>query len=168
MPSFFDDPGSDEDGSLPVSSRAMPPPRRQFAVNAEASSSRHESLGHDPLAGGGRGSRSFMSRLSTSLAGSTSPENRFGAKIPSVAAVDELVIEEYEHDNDVKKLGRIWTRERGTVNIMQWEEDVIDVVLDKLEQQVGGDTNGADDSNNSVRSCEGIQRRPRRSTSSSC
>jgi hypothetical protein len=109
-----------------------------------------------------------MSRLSTSLAGSMSPENRYDAKIPSVAAVDELVIEEYEHDNDVKKLGRIWTRERGTVNIMQWEEDVIDVVLDKLEQQVGGDTNGADDSNNSVRSCEGIQRRPRRSTSSSC
>jgi hypothetical protein len=133
MPSFFDEPDSDEDSSLPVSSHAMPPPRRSFAANAEASSSRLDSVGLDPLSGGGSGSRSFMSRLSTSVAGS--PPRGSGLRQTSTVAEDDLEIEEVLNDNDIKKLGRVWTRERGTVNLMPWEEDVIDTVLDKLEQQ---------------------------------
>jgi hypothetical protein len=30
----------------------------------------------------------------------------------------------------------VWVRERGTVEIQQWEGDLIDSLLDKLEQQV--------------------------------
>ena len=40
--------------------------------------------------------------------------------------------------DDVKRLGRAWVKERGTVDLMRWEGDLIDVLFDKLEQQVSG------------------------------
>ncbi|WRT68534.1 uncharacterized protein IL334_005511 [Kwoniella shivajii] len=40
-----------------------------------------------------------------------------------------------EELDDVKKLGKIWTRERGTVELGNWEGDLIDGIFDKLEQQ---------------------------------
>ena len=42
--------------------------------------------------------------------------------------------------DDVKKLGRVWVKERGTVDLMGWEGELIDVLFDKLEQQVSGFT----------------------------
>jgi hypothetical protein len=45
--------------------------------------------------------------------------------------------EELEGDmDDVRRLGLVWVRERGTADIMRWEGDLIDSVFDKLEQQV--------------------------------
>lgn len=41
-----------------------------------------------------------------------------------------------EEDNDVKRLGRCWVKERGTGDVMPWEGDLIDLLFDKLEQQV--------------------------------
>jgi GINS complex subunit 4 len=42
-----------------------------------------------------------------------------------------------EDGNDVKRLGRVWVKERGTGDIMPWEGDLMDQIFDKLEQQVG-------------------------------
>lgn len=52
-------------------------------------------------------------------------------------ALGELDMGDDDDDgNDVKHLGRIWVKERGTVEIMPWEGDLIDQLFDKLEQQV--------------------------------
>lgn len=44
--------------------------------------------------------------------------------------------EDEDEGNDVKRLGRIWVKERGTGDIMPWEGDLMDALFDKLEQQV--------------------------------
>jgi hypothetical protein len=44
--------------------------------------------------------------------------------------------EDKDEGNDVKRLGRIWVKERGTGDIMPWEGDLMDALFDKLEQQV--------------------------------
>ncbi|GFZ50848.1 hypothetical protein JCM24511_08606 [Saitozyma sp. JCM 24511] len=44
-------------------------------------------------------------------------------------------LDEDEELDDVRRMGRVWVRERGTVEIQQWEGDLIDSLLDKLEQQ---------------------------------
>jgi hypothetical protein len=43
--------------------------------------------------------------------------------------------EDEDEGNDVKRLGRIWVKERGTGDIMPWEGDLMDTLFDKLEQQ---------------------------------
>ncbi|WVQ81818.1 hypothetical protein IAT38_003945 [Cryptococcus sp. DSM 104549] len=40
-----------------------------------------------------------------------------------------------EDMDDVKKMGLVWARERGTTDIMPWEEELVESLLDKLEQQ---------------------------------
>ncbi|OCF32764.1 hypothetical protein I317_02129 [Kwoniella heveanensis CBS 569] len=40
-----------------------------------------------------------------------------------------------EELDDVRKLGMIWVKERGTPELMPWEGDLMDSVFDKLEQQ---------------------------------
>lgn len=40
--------------------------------------------------------------------------------------------------DDVRRLARIWVRERGTPTILAWEGDLLDSLLAKIEQQVGG------------------------------
>ena len=49
-----------------------------------------------------------------------------------------LAGEEEDELDDVRRLGRVWVRERGTVEIMRWEGDLVDSLFDKLEQQVSG------------------------------
>ena len=49
----------------------------------------------------------------------------------------EMEDEDEDEGNDVKRLGRIWVKERGTGDIMPWEGDLMDLLFDKLEQQVG-------------------------------
>lgn len=39
--------------------------------------------------------------------------------------------------DDVRRMGKVWVRERGTVDIMRWEGELVDGLFDKLEQQVG-------------------------------
>jgi GINS complex subunit 4 len=49
--------------------------------------------------------------------------------------LDELEDDEDE-GNDVKRLGRVWVKERGMGDILPWEGDLMDQLFDKLEQQV--------------------------------
>lgn len=49
----------------------------------------------------------------------------------------EMLEREDEEMDDMKRICRIWVKERGTPDIMQWEGDLIDNLMNKLEQQVG-------------------------------
>lgn len=40
--------------------------------------------------------------------------------------------------DDVRRLGRVLVRERGTPGLLEWEGELVDSLLDKLEQQVRG------------------------------
>jgi hypothetical protein len=122
MSSFFDDHDSD-----PENDQSYPRPGQ-----ARASSSR------------------ARSPTTTSSIAPTSPSHsRAFSLIPgteddgtSMGIDSELGDMEYEDEdedegNDVKRLGRIWVKERGTGDIMPWEGDLMDTLFDKLEQQVG-------------------------------
>ena len=50
----------------------------------------------------------------------------------------DLDLDEDDEDvDDVRRMGKVWVKERGTVNLMSWEGDLMDTLFDKLEQQVG-------------------------------
>jgi hypothetical protein len=38
--------------------------------------------------------------------------------------------------DDVRRMGKVWVRERGILEILQWEGDLVDSLFDKIEQQV--------------------------------
>lgn len=44
--------------------------------------------------------------------------------------------------DDMRRLGRVLTRERGTPALLDWEGDLVDSLLDKLEQQVRAEVCG--------------------------
>lgn len=72
-------------------------------------------------------------------AGRRSVEIGFGVGLGEGSATDwEKIDEELEIEDmdDVRKMGLVWTRERGTADIMPWEGELVDSLLDKLEQQV--------------------------------
>lgn len=72
-------------------------------------------------------------------AGRGSVETGFGVGLGEGSATDwEKIDEELEIEDmdDVRKMGLVWTRERGTADIMPWEGELVDSLLDKLEQQV--------------------------------
>lgn len=48
----------------------------------------------------------------------------------------EDVEDDEDEGNDVKRLGRVWVKERGMGDILPWEGDLMDQLFDKLEQQV--------------------------------
>jgi hypothetical protein len=77
--------------------------------------------------------------------------------------------EEAELD-DLRRLARVWVRERGVLAVLGWEGDLLDAVLDKLEQQVGRQLRVWADacSRRWLRSSAETQIRLRRSTSASC
>lgn len=104
--------------------------------------------------GSGSGSRAFLSRLE-SLGPSEVYESAIGDSVMSVDGTDGdeamTVIEEEEgvfHPSllgpspeeseldDIRRLQRVWVRERGTPAILAWDGDLLDSLLDKLEQQV--------------------------------
>lgn len=154
MSSFFDNDDEEEDYSLPRRQpiagpsrvRANPQARDQRAESIISSSSRANTESHR--------SRSFLSRLESTL--SPGPSDRFSLNdLPDLDRDVELdrggdEIQEGpfaglgidmdgkddEDLDDVRRLSRIWVRERGTVDIMPWEGDLVDTLFDKLEQQV--------------------------------
>lgn len=50
-------------------------------------------------------------------------------------ALGMMLDREDEEMDDMKRMCRAWVRERGTIDIMAWEGDLIDGLMDKLEQQ---------------------------------
>ena len=145
--SFFD---NDEDDGYPVQSRAGPSRptrptnragRAQSAVSATTSA--------------GAGSRSFLSRLESTVSpGRPDPYggheydddmleeevHRAEGRLDELELDEEGAAEPDDEDeselDDVRKMGRVWVKERGTVDLMSWEGDLIDTLFDKLEQQV--------------------------------
>ncbi|WVQ95072.1 hypothetical protein IAU59_002165 [Kwoniella sp. CBS 9459] len=48
----------------------------------------------------------------------------------------DIGLDDLDEDlDDVRRLGVVWVRERGTPELMPWEGDLMDSVFDKLEQQ---------------------------------
>lgn len=116
-------------------------------------------LAGSPRAGSSRGTngpQSFLDRLS-SVAPTEGYEGNFGSIAGSVAGDVEPIAEgeevftatelspgsDEDELDDVRRLARIWVRERGTPAILAWEGDVLDSLLDKVEQQVSGAAHGA-------------------------
>jgi hypothetical protein len=111
MLSFFDDPDSDQETETGTS-------YRQPGQQTRASSSRASLAPSSP--------RAF------SVIPGTDDDGR-----SVIMGGSELYEDEDEDEgNDVKRLGRIWVKERGTGDIMPWEGDLMDALFDKLEQQV--------------------------------
>ena len=147
MSSFFDV-IADEDDQLPS------PAQTRWSANAHASSSRdRESSIVSSSSLDGNGSRSFLSRLESTISPNGKTDRYTSVGIESVLGEDiddglggrgiggkelELGLDGEEDDDldDVNRMGRVWVRERGTTGIMRWEGDLIDNLLDKLEQQV--------------------------------
>lgn len=117
MSSFFDDPDSDHETETSISYR---PPAQQ----ARASSSRASLAPSSP----GNQSRAF------SLVPGTDDDGRSISM--GTSEMGEMEEDDEDEGNDVKRLGRIWVKERGTGDIMPWEGDLMDQLFDKLEQQV--------------------------------
>lgn len=130
MASFFDN-DDDED---------FLPPNHHPQNHASTSRLRESSIISATDSGSGAGSRSFLARLeSTASPGpgrsfSSLPNDDFGSDLGKEKEEDEE--EEEEALDDVRRMGRVWVRERGSVEIMRWEGDSVDSLFDKLEQQV--------------------------------
>ncbi|KAK4687011.1 GINS complex subunit 4, partial [Tremellales sp. Uapishka_1] len=122
MSSFFDDPPSSPD-DLPNLPPPLPPSRFDRSISEL---SRGE--------GSGSGSRSFLSRLESASV----PPSEFALGTASLLGsgreVDLEEEDESELDN-VRRMGKVWVKERGTVDILSWEGDLIDSLFDKLDQQ---------------------------------
>ena len=136
MSAFFDN-DDEEEYSLPRRQPQAGPSRRQ---NLRDQQREHSIVSSSDT--GGQGSRSFLSRLESTL--SPNPgysdlhsENGFGMSASSHMDID-LSLGDDDEDvlDDVKKLGRAWVKERGTVDIMPWEGELMDDIFNKLEQQV--------------------------------
>jgi hypothetical protein len=138
MSGFFND-DDEDDYSVPSHQPIAGPSRPSRARDSSVSTS--SATGAN--GGAGRsGSRSFMARLESTMS-PPSRSDRFSLGLEDdelmsgIAATSEL--EGLEDDNeldDVRKMGKVWVKERGTVDIMPWEGDLIDTLFDKLEQQV--------------------------------
>ena len=126
MSTFFDNEDEDDD-SLP----ALPPPLATHYPSDPntASSSRL----HDRQSS--VGSRSFLSRLETA------PSDERGLPFSDLNVEEEGEGEGEDEEEmemaDVKRMTRVWVRERATVEIISWQGDLMDSLFDKLEQQVG-------------------------------
>ncbi|WWD19190.1 hypothetical protein CI109_103648 [Kwoniella shandongensis] len=159
--SFFDDEAEDSPthghgGRASSSSRAQSigASSTSFLDRLRSTVSPSPGPGHGPGHGHGHGHGVDRSRASASIfdesiggAGSSvgygeggessfgfAPDNEgLGSQSQTDLDLDEM--EEMEEMDDVKKMGLVWVRERGTVEIMNWEGDLIDGLFDKLEQQ---------------------------------
>ncbi|KAL1413039.1 GINS complex subunit [Vanrija albida] len=88
----------------------------------------------------------FLTRLS-SIAGTPAPgfaESEAAAPMDEDAAAPEHSIfsaaelapgAEEDALDDVRRLARVWVRERGVPGLLGWEGDLLDSLLDRLEQQ---------------------------------
>jgi len=133
MSGFFDD--DEDDYSVPS--------HQPIAGPSRSSRARETSLSTSSAAGarvnGQARSRSFMSRLESTMSPPQSERSLYGQGDEHMDEMDtDTGIEADEDDDldDVRKMGKVWVKERGTVDIMPWEGELIDTLFDKLEQQV--------------------------------
>lgn len=168
MSSFFDDPDSDHENSYHSGSGPPPAPgqgRGRGQPRASSSSSRAQSQSLNdytthsiPPTSPSNSNRSIRSRTFSLIPGTEDDQSYRGgdgdghSDIGGVgggrSTIDlDLDLEmDDAGDNDVKRLGRCWVKERGTGDVMPWEGDLIDLLFDKLEQQVStspGSVSGA-------------------------
>ena len=135
MSTSFDNEDEDDFPALPPTI----PTRFSFGdANARASSSRLPERGSSIASE----SRSFLSRLEASVSPNGKSERRSILEEESKLGDEDGVLGlEEEGDegelDEVRRMGRVWVRERGTVEVMRWEGDLVDSLMDKLEQQVG-------------------------------
>lgn len=131
MASFFDDPDSDNEDSY----RSIPAQPRASSSRAPSTVNGNEGYTTNSIA---PTSPSNRSRAFSLIPGTESDARslRDGESEIGSVGIDLDLEGDGEEDNDVKRLGRCWVKERGTGDIMPWEGDLIDQVFDKLEQQV--------------------------------
>jgi hypothetical protein len=83
------------------------------------------------------GSRRYdLGEIDEEFGGMDDPMNMDEAGLGLGAGLEDFEGYTFQDDNDVKKLIRVWMRERGTRDIMLFEEELLDNVVDKVEQQV--------------------------------
>jgi hypothetical protein len=119
-----------DDEPLPPPPPALP---AQYILNAQAYDARIRNRESSVLnsEAGGSDSRSFMDRLNQ---GGASGSSRLDMDVEENEEED-LDVDEDELD-DVRRMGKVWVRERGIGGIIAWEGDLVDSLFDKLEQQV--------------------------------
>ncbi|ORY35645.1 hypothetical protein BCR39DRAFT_511283 [Naematelia encephala] len=140
--SFFDNEEEEDESPFNASVAAQPAEPIGGWSSAEGSSSRYNRNRASSLVSAtesGIGSRSFLSRLESTV--SPHGKGRSGGLFNQTQDEDEVGVgiddEEDDEDelDDVSRMGKVWVRERGTVDVMRWEGDLIDTLFDKLEQQ---------------------------------
>ncbi len=133
MSSFFAD--EDDDAGIPQ----LPPPPR-WSTNAQASASKPSELFNQTGRSSSRlpSSTASASRASSVGIGSLLDDSNLqrGLMVEDAMDLDLGYGMDEEDLDDVRRMGRVWVRERGTVDLMAWEGDLIDTLFDKLEQQV--------------------------------
>ena len=131
----------DENDFLPDLPSPLPSSRLQTAnAHASSSSSRPTERESSIAYASGSGSRSFLSRLESTVSPNGKDERNFVLEEASRFGdeADGGLDPDGDEDElgDVKRMGEVWVKERGTVEIMGWEGDLVDSLFDKLEQQV--------------------------------
>lgn len=142
MSSFFDN-DDEDDYSLPRRQPQAGPSRRPVNLSSDPSDRARESSVTSSTTAPGQGPRSFLSRLESTLSPGPSDALSVGLgdlhsdyPLPGETGGMDLDGEEEEDLDDVRRMGKVWVRERGTVDVMPWEGELIDTLFDKLVQQV--------------------------------
>ncbi len=147
---FFDDDDDENDYSLPRRQPQAGPSRRPQAPQRPSDPIRESSI-FSTSTETGLSNRSFLQRLESTRSpfrdyslglDDLHSDNAFGlgAMDSSTAGMDLDINGGDDGDdddvNDVKRMGKVWVKERGTVDIMPWDGDLMDDLFNKLEQQV--------------------------------
>lgn len=154
--SFYD---TDDDARSYIGQPGGRPAREHSLVSessrAESSRAGAARGGYGAAGAAGRGgtrSESFVSRLQSvspgpSGYGPTEDDmaSLAGGPVGGMQDEDEhalamMLDREDDEMDDMKRMCRAWVRERGTLDIMAWEGDLIDGLMDKLEQQASCST----------------------------
>lgn len=59
-----------------------------------------------------------------------------GCAIQLTPVFTQQQLSQSEVEDDLRLLERAWVKERGVADVLQWEGELVDSVLDKVEQQV--------------------------------
>ncbi|WVR09486.1 hypothetical protein IAU60_006554 [Kwoniella sp. DSM 27419] len=143
--SFFDQDSLSPDtrpGRRASSSREPPSAGPSFLDRLRSTASPDPFGGQGGISAPGRGSRASNSVYDeSSLAGGSifgrdDAESLAGTGMGLGEGDGGEMDLDLEDLDDVRRIGLVWVKERGTPEIMPWEGDLVDNIFDKLEQQV--------------------------------